>query len=277
MKVEDMAKIDEDGQAVCLDISEEEKPKKRKRYFQTIKCEKCNTKIKEAYGSGRFCSQKCARSFSTASNREAISKKTSDTIRKKFLEQSVRNKNPNIKNKKQNNNENIYKTKNCENCEKEFQYIREKRFCDKICAIRYQYDKRNPNYEENIRKARLAGIASSQSQRETRRSKNEIYFAQLCTEKFSNVLCNEPIFDGWDADVIIPELKIAVMWNGPWHRRKITKKHSVKQVQTRDKIKVDKIRAAGYDEYVIDDDGKFNKKFVEEEFEKFLKFFKLSD
>ena len=46
---------------------------------------------------------------------------------------------------------------------------------------------------------------------------------------------------------------------------------------TQDKIKVDKIRAAGYNEYVIDDDGKFDKKFVEEEFEKFLKFFKLSD
>ena len=121
-----------------------------------------------------------------------------------------------------------------------------------------------------MRKARKAGIASAQSQRETRRSKNEIYFAELCSSAFSDVLCNEPMFDGWDADVIIPEIKVAVLWNGPWHRRKITKKHSVEQVQKRDEIKRVKILKAGYIMYVVDDEGKYNKEFVEKEFQKFL-------
>jgi len=319
MKLEDIAKIDEDGQAVCLECGEkkstknillhwkakhtaegkekgeraraaaaiasrtlvacpncnqmfakstlrlhilgEERAENKKKSIFSNKCERCNEKIKEVYGTGRFCSQKCARSSATALNREAISKKTSDTVKKKFSH--------------------IYEdtTKECLHCNEKFtvSYKRKnKKFCDISCATKYKFNEKNPQYEENMRKARLAGIASSQLQRETRRSKNEIYFAQLCTDKFANVLCNEPMFDGWDADVIIPDLKIAVMWNGPWHRRKITKKHSVKQVQTRDKIKVDKIRAAGYNEYVIDDDGKFDKKFVEEQFEKLLKFLRKS-
>jgi hypothetical protein len=84
-------------------------------------------------------------------------------------------------------------------------------------------------------------------------------------------LVNEPIFNGWDADVILPIQKIAILWNGKWHYEKITKKHSVEQVQNRDKIKLDEINHLGYDSYIIKDLGKFNKKFVENEFHKFNK------
>ena len=63
----------------------------------------------------------------------------------------------------------------------------------------------------------------------------------LVKEKFPLTLSNVPMFNGWDADVIIPELKIAVLWNGNWHHKKITKKHSVLQVQNRDRIKIKEI------------------------------------
>ena len=115
----------------------------------------------------------------------------------------------------------------------------------------------------------MAGCRSAEIQTQNRRSKNEIYFAELCKKHFSNVKENARIFDGWDADIVLEDLKIAVLWNGNWHFKKITRKHSVLQVQTRDRIKLKKIRAAGYQPYVIEDRGAFNPKFVEEQFELF--------
>ena len=282
----------------------EERAKKKKSKILSGMCERCKEKITEVYGSGRFCSQKCARGSATAGKREEISKKTSESIKKKFelgemkspvdyrwgtKEECEKRKFFKLEEKQQeklkrledrlNNPAKIERRKTktpyldkikCLSCEKETEYRRGKKFCSTRCGIIFRYDERNPHYEENMRKARKAGIASAQSQRETRRSKNEIYFAELCSSAFSDVLCNEPMFDGWDADVIIPEIKVAVLWNGPWHRRKITKKHSVEQVQKRDEIKRVKILKAGYIMYVVDDEGKYNKEFVEKEFQKFL-------
>ena len=116
------------------------------------------------------------------------------------------------------------------------------------------------------------GRKSAEIQKLNRRSKNEMLFANLCKSLYSNVLTNERIFDGWDADIILPDQKIAVLWNGNWHYKKITRKHSVEQVQNRDKIKLDKIRKMGYTPYTIRDNGKENIEFVNEEFQKFLLF-----
>lgn len=44
-------------------------------------CERCKTDIIEKYGSGRFCSAKCARSFSTKANRKEINEKISKNIK----------------------------------------------------------------------------------------------------------------------------------------------------------------------------------------------------
>jgi hypothetical protein len=122
---------------------------------------------------------------------------------------------------------------------------------------------------KNSQSGSKGGLKSVGSQSSIRRSKNEIYFADLCKQKFNSVKTNEPIFDGWDADIIIEDLKIAILWNGIWHYKKIKKSHSVAQVQNRDKIKLEKIKACGYIAYVIQDLGKFDTNFVDVEFEKF--------
>lgn len=103
------------------------------------------------------------------------------------------------------------------------------------------------------------------------RSKNEIYFAELCSSEFNKVLTNEKIFNGWDADVILPELKIAILWNGKWHYEKVLEGHKLNQVQNRDKIKLKEIKKMNYIPYIIKDMGGYNKRFVEKEFEKFKK------
>ena len=57
--------------------------------------------------------------------------------------------------------------------------------------------------EETMEKFRNAGKKSCQIQKETRRSKNEKLFCEMCESYFQNVKHNEPIFNGWDADVIL--------------------------------------------------------------------------
>jgi len=52
------------------------------------KCEQCEIYMKEEYGSGRFCSKECARSFSTKNKRADINKK----LRKKMLGRKLSNK-----------------------------------------------------------------------------------------------------------------------------------------------------------------------------------------
>ena len=64
------------------------------------------------------------------------------------------------------------------------------------------------------------------------------------------------------------------MRNGPWHYKKITAKHSVEQVQNRDRIKIKEIERFGYTPYVIRDNGRAgalrNDAFVEEQFNLFV-------
>lgn len=110
-------------------------------------------------------------------------------------------------------------------------------------------------------------------QKDSRRSRNEIEFCSLCEEKFGTaaVLHNIPYFNGWDADVIIPELKIAILWNGAWHYKQIYDKSSLIQIKNRDNIKISEIKKAGFIPYVIKDLGKANSEFVKNQFNIFCK------
>lgn len=165
------------------------------------------------------------------------------------------------------------------------------RFCH-VCGKSYRYKRGystlvmcspecKKEYRENIGKYRKTSDETKEKLRwwgqhrahiQNMRSKNEIYFCELCESYFEKVLHNERMFNGWDADVIIEDIKIAVLWNGIWHHKKICKGHSVKQTQARDKIKMKMINECGYMPYVIDDFGSYNPIFVEKEFEKFKEF-----
>ena len=138
-----------------------------------------------------------------------------------------------------------------------------KKYCDSCRNI----------FRQNLGKK----IGKLSAAKQVRRSKNEIYFAELCQQNYKSVTTNEQFFESkygkWDADVILHEYKIAVLWNGVWHYKQVRQNHSLKQVQSRDKIKIDVIKDNGYIPYIIKDDGKYNKKFVEKQFEEFIKFF----
>jgi hypothetical protein len=211
----------------------------------TKNCEKCSTEFTQTHVKRskiyikRFCSNECSNGRTQT---EEMNKSRSLKLSK---EKEVRK---------------------CKCCDNTFEVLpsSKKQFCSISC--------KNIAIPFSIEDSKKGGLMSSKVQSETRRSKNEIFFANLCIEHFKNVETNKQIFNGWDADVIIHDIKTAVLWNGKWHYEKITESHSVNQVQNRDKIKIGEIKKIGYKPYVIKDMGTHNPDFVREEFDKFLKY-----
>jgi hypothetical protein len=147
--------------------------------------------------------------------------------------------------------------------------FKQKRTDTKLCSIKcsQEYSRRDEYKEIAQRNGSAGGKISATVQ--GRRSKNEIYFAEKCEEYFGkeNVTTNEACFDGFDCDIIIHKEKLAISYNGSWHYKQISKTQSLKQVQARDKVKEAIITKYGYRFYVVKDMGKFDKNFVDQEFE----------
>lgn len=94
------------------------------------KCENCGIKHLEEYGSGRFCSIRCARGFSTKNKRSEINEKVSKKLTKYGDITLV-----------------------CKNCSLEFivNYRKKnQKYCSKLCLNEYQKGKKkNGNYSKN--------------------------------------------------------------------------------------------------------------------------------
>ena len=199
-------------------------------------CERCGKKHNGMVGSGRYCSIKCSKT-------RVISVEQKIKLSKRFKGVAVTSPHTNIQ-------YNI-----CVMCNKLFVNKNKCKCCSKDCLD-----------------SRMRQIGRKVANLNIRRSKNEKYFAILCKKYFGtkNILTNTPIFNGWYADIIIEDKKIAILWNGKWHYEKITKKHSLKQVQNRDKIKIKEIKKKGFIPYIIKDMGRYNQEFVKSEFDKFI-------
>lgn len=216
-------------------------------------CLNCNSKIEYSNKNNIFCCKSCAVSFNN---------------RKRKLSDEQKNK---ISNSLKGKHKKIYI---CRVCGKKYfleKGISTKNVCSKNCSGILHENRKLILSEDTIKKLQQAGIKSANIQKETRRSKNEIYFCELCKNYFVNVEHNETIFNGWDADIIIHDIKYAVLWNGIWHYKQIKKNTSLKQIQNRDNIKIKEIQNCNYTPYIICDMGKYNKQFVENEFNKFIK------
>lgn len=167
----------------------------------------------------------------------------------------------------------------CPVCKHFFMKVDKKRFCSNACKLEYKNNRAKYLSNEARNKLSLAGRKSATRQFNAKRSKNEIDFYNLCYQEFQDVEHNKPIFNGWDADILIPKLKIAIQWNGPWHYRQISNipSSSLASIQNRDKIKRNEIEKAGWSLYVIKDQkrcrsSKKQKMFIKQHFDRFLKF-----
>lgn len=228
-------------------------------------CKKCNKEYslfltendfnKENYT--KYCSLQCR-------NSHKITDKTKTKISKSLL-------------KYNDENPREYTKYTCKICGKQYKYIRAystKICCSPECSKYLQDNKKDFLSQETLEKLSEAGKKGCNNSFNLKRSKAEIYFYELCKKHFNNVLSNERMFNGWDADIILPDYKIAILYNGKWHYEEISKQVSLIQIQNRDKIKESEIRKCGYIPYIIKDLNKFNKLFVEEQFNLFMEYIK---
>lgn len=233
-------------------------------------CEKCNNEFVKSltdkeyknyikYHQHIYCSRSCANSRNHS----------------KQVKQNISNK---LKNLYKNKITHTNKIRICKVCNNEYTLLTNlsatKKFCSQECYQYYKKHRKDFLSEETIKKYRECGHKLVSILKDTKRSKNEIGFYELCKKEFINVTHNEPIFNGWDADIIIHDLKIAILWNGRWHYEKLTKTHSVQQVQNRDNIKINEIKKCGYYPYIIKDMGKYSVKKIQYEWEIFNNFLK---
>lgn len=211
----------------------------------SVLCKKCGKKFEIEEREKLFPKKKDYYCSRTCANARIHSEETKQNIRKSL--------------KRFNDFINPEKEYICLNCGKSFCSKKIRKFCSVKCSTTWL----NKNDSSKARKGGLLSVVS-----QNRRSKNEILFGDLCISNFNNVRFNEPIFNGWDADIILDDYKLAILWNGNWHYKQIGIKHSLNQVQNRDKIKIKEIINFEYKPYIIQDFGKYNPVFVNIEFEK---------
>lgn len=194
----------------------------------------------------KFCSKSCA-----AKNNNQMRLQTK-TVYQKGLKKEIKcsicfsdiivGKNANIKNFKCNNCK-IKKTyiKICILCEKQFNTKTKRKCCSNECSY--------------ILKKQASSLGGRKSASKCiRRSKDEIKLYNLCKDYFNSVRHNEIIKDGWDADIIVDDYKLAILWNGAWHYKQLSfNNHSLSQVQTRDKIKYKILTSDGWNVIIFED------------------------
>ena len=105
------------------------------------------------------------------------------------------------------------------------------------------------------------------------RSKNEIEFASLCKTRWDYVFENPKMFEGYDADIVLLDQHVAILWNGIHHYIP-TKggEKNLEDVQRRDKEKIESIIKCGFKPYIIKDEGRADSNFVSQEFDKLTKY-----
>jgi hypothetical protein len=204
-------------------------------YIFPKECEGCGESLNFSHRRNRFCSQNCSAVYNNKRRKKRSIEsrnRTSNTLKDLQIKRNIEGPYTLIK---------LY---HCIICEKDFFYIKmtsPKKTCSKGCFSR--------RAEESGSKA---GKVSSTKR--IRRSKDEIKLHDLCHAYFKKVRHNVPLAEGWDADIIIDDFNIAVMWQGIWHREQLPfGNHSLAQVQNRDKLKVGALMRAEWQVLVFHD------------------------
>lgn len=183
-------------------------------------CKKCGNLHSK---SGPFCSRSCGNSRKMSNGQKIkiskILKGTTNPYKGKTLKH-------------------FSKVSQCEVCDKWFKIVKGYK---KTCSI-------------ECKSISLSNSGKRSASINVKRSKDEMELFTLCSGHFQNIEHNQSIFNGWDADIIVHDFKLAILWNGPWHYKEMNmKNHSLLQVQNRDNIKISEIRKYGYTPLIFED------------------------
>jgi hypothetical protein len=254
-------------------------------------CENCNIEFIYKKETQKFCSLKCSHDY-TKGKKFKRNKDPQEicncpecniVFTKKYKNQKFCSRECNNENQKGKLNHHlIINPKHCLICNKIYNIKalgatknsrKNKKVCSQECNKIYLSS--SPMKENRKINGKKGGIISASVQ--VRRSKAEIYFADLCKNYFgeNDILCNEMYFKDknnnfWDTDIIIKSIKTAVLYNGIWHYKQVRKSQKLNQIQARDKIKQNIITENGYNYYIVKDLGSFNEDFIKEQFNLFI-------
>lgn len=200
-------------------------------------CKKCGSNIDFEKRTWSYCSRKCAnsRTWTEEDNKKksiATLKHGNKTQKENFLKSLV--------------------TKKCYNCNSSV----------KVSPILVREDDYYSCYanecKEKVTKLRRKSAGSKggkvSAANRVKRSKQEIKLFNLLSKHFTNISHNEPIANGWDADILLHDFKIAILWNGPWHYKDMgLSNHSLSQVVNRDCIKIQEFENIGWEVKIYQD------------------------
>lgn len=190
------------------------------------RCIQCQEIFSYENRSKKFCSHACSANY-YAPNRGPMSEEQKEKLRQRASDYYT--KNPPSKK--------LFQCICCI-CQNAFEHTKWKKTCSPECF--------------SIHRANVA--RSNTKLPSLKRSKDEIQLFELCKNSYPNIRHNEIIADGWDADIIFDDYKIAVLWNGPWHYQQMPlSNHSLLQVQNRDKIKTKLFESLGWTVLVFED------------------------
>lgn len=149
----------------------------------------------------------------------------------------------------------------CIVCSKEFLHCRKQKTCSDECyfVIRQKAGKKGGSKTSSL-----------EFHKRNRSSNEKMFFAKI-KELYPDAIANKRLFNGWDADIIIPSQKLAIHWNGIWHYKPVMGNELLERVQQKDKLRYEAIKKYGYENYIIEDLGSMNKEKVIQEFTNFLK------
>lgn len=122
--------------------------------------------------------------------------------------------------------------------------------------------KRSKTEIERLRQiGHIGGVKSAKNQ--PRRSKGENLLAILLSR--SGFIIEQGVWSivpGYEIDILIPQLNIAISYNGPVHRLPIYGAQRLKQVRVRDTYRDAKLKELGLKHIVVNDEGRFSEKKV---------------
>lgn len=229
-----------------------------------------NKRSKDSKLSLFYCSKLCANKNNTYRSQEQKNK-TSNTLKKRW-EEKLKNAFKKKYGEELKNTDRVvfYKgryrishVKNtCVICSKEFFHCRKLQTCSGQCLS-----------EASKRSGKKGGSTTASSPFQKRnRSSNEKMFFQKILAIYPDAISNKRIFDGYDADIIIPSKKIAIHWNGVWHYQSVVGEELLHRVQAKDKLRYEAVERHGFTNYVVQDLGAMNESKVEQEYLKFIEF-----
>lgn len=206
-------------------------------------CQQCGKSFPYEKRNNKYCDRSCAAKCNNALRSPESREKQRQTV----TETMAKYKNVKIGKKYEKNfpyTKLIWNT--CVQCNISFYTLKySKKTCSKKCCAARQV-------EAGKISGKLGGKASAAKR--CLRSKDEIQLYELCEKHFDNIDHNKIIVDGWDADILLNDFKIAILWNGPWHYKEMPGlKHSLKQVQNRDRLKQKLFKKHGWGTIIFED------------------------